>query len=313
MAEGHVGRSIGIVRILRQSLDLFPNLRVLTIMILTHLNHATEFFADSFNGLALRDLTLRFDFIDIGSRGSEELLKPFASAVRKEHLSVKSFAFYGPVTGEYSDWTDQQEIVTALINDLSQLTRLHLENMGESFEQQWASASVIEGLHDVNVRVPRHEVLVGSSFSTGGFQALNSVSVGGVPLHARQAFLGSIASANLTQLTLEAEDCEVEGEIAEGHVDGVISDVLRWPALRTIDISFGGGITKWDDLLPLLHCRMLEELGLEFLGNAELLEDSHIISSSWQSHGQSYAGWRCGTTRSVVVIHHPRLFLASFS
>lgn len=261
---------------------IFPNLRELTISIFVCPEDLDSFFRDSMGGLDLRVFSISADvFVDgVSEDMPTPVWKGLAAAVRG-HPRLEQFTVRGSTEIDSAPWTEQQKEISSLLKDLPNLITVTLENMGESFAEQWEVASHIAGLKAAEFLSLELFFPEGGKLSTEGFDELEEMHVKHVPVGGIRSLLASVRSSKLESCTLSAQ--EPGGQFAEGEMCGALSHFTRWPGLEIVDLDLGGGVATWEDLIPLLSCGNVEDLSLSVIGSAAMVEDEHIelMAKAW--------------------------------
>lgn len=253
---------------------IFPNLRSLEIGILCHPQSPVDFFQDLMLPLQLRTLKITLD----EDAMSSDMIRALTATVHRVRRDLRDFNLIGPESEEANIvWTGHQDDITQLIHDLPRLSILNLENIEEGFAERWTLASDMEDLEQMTIISTRVPVSERYSFPTHGFGKLIGVDVGRIPVHAFEKVLASIQSSELQTLSLYAEPKE-DGEGAMDLTGRLSGHFKRWSWLKYVQLDFGGGVVNWEDILPLLSCREMEEISLTFIGSSAIIKDGDLKS-----------------------------------
>lgn len=262
---------------------ILPNLRILSIYIRDRPKSPSNFFENIMQGLELRELSITLDPDAIGcDEPIEDMMAALTAAVRGVSQNLHKFSLEGPQPG-YHDWTEHQEQVTQLLKDLPRLKSLEVQNLGESFAEQATVASGMVGLKEITLISTGALVPEETSFPLHGFTSVTSVDFGRIPVHAIETLLASIQSSKVETLCLSAEPQHTYHDEELPLTVGLGGYLTRWIGLKHIYLDLEGGIIGWEDILPLLSCRDMEDVSLIFIGSAVVLGDVEIelMAQAW--------------------------------
>lgn len=183
-----------------------------------------------------------------------------------------------------SEWDDSTTLALAdAIAAQNHLKRLRVYDTRGRMKQPWTAASNSADLEEVTFMdlFCNHYPFAGLYLDpllieTKGFRSLRSLAIDGTAANVSAA-LNAVTSSRLTELEIMLQ---VEGEnetMPLSNFDGAIKNVGRFTGITCFQIAFPTSIAAWDDFLPLLACRRMEDCVLSGLRTSCIIGDQELL------------------------------------